>query len=409
MSALDCRSVTLGPADPGGSRHRGRRCAVALSDERVVVGAADGSLRGLDRETLTEVWRRGGGGGNVVSATTLVDGIAVGERGPRGAVHTYDRAGDLRWRYDTAEDVGDPQKDTRFFLPFVVDAVQDGERVYAAARRYERRGDRPEGERRHFESVVYALAGDGTVDWRYRTDASPIGLAVRGDRLAVAYNRCTGSHQQGLVVLDTDGEERWTWDPGTDGQRRVGDVSLLEDGAVVTCHGDYCGYALGEGGRVRWRAALATPRELDGERVYAYPNHVHATAEGALFVTGNTYPEEGRETAVLHPEEHTAFGYGPDGERRWTAPVGGFASGIDAEGGVVAVPCAQNFRRRDTGSHACRLFDVRDGHRETVDAAGVVTAAAIDERTVAAVEEPVVYHDEGTEHGSHRLHVVGRS
>ncbi len=414
-TTLDRRSTDLGAVDPGGSRHRGRRSAVGLTDGYVVAGTAHGAVRAFDRETLTEAWQTEGTDGSVVNVTTLPDGVAVGERGPAGAVRVYNADGTSRWRYEAAADVGEPQRDTRFFLPFVVDIVADGDRVagadrlYAATRRYERRGDRPEGERRHFESVVYAFEDDGKIAWRYRTDASPISLDVRDDRVAVAFNRCTGNHQQGLVVLDAaDGTERLTWDPGVDGQRRVGDVSLLAEGAVVTSHGDYRGYALDREGSVRWRVDLATPREVDGETVYAYPNHVFATESGVLFLTGNTYPEEGRETEVNHPEDHTAFGYTPGGDRRWTAPVGGFANEIAGEDGVVATPCAQNFRRREADAHGCRLFDVREGPLETIETEGIATAAAVDGEAVATVEEPVVYHDEGVEHGAYRLHAVGR-
>ena len=408
-STLEREAVDLGTVDPGGSRHRGRRSAVTLTAEAIVVGTAEGTVRAFDRETVEESWDHGDSDGCVVSTAPLPEGVVVGDRGPSGTVRVFDDEGELRWRYDTARDVGDPQKDTRFFLPFVVDAVAGEDRLYVASRRYERRGDRPEGEQRQFRSVVYAFERDGCLAWRYETDASPISLDVGEDRLAVAYNRCTGEHQSGLVVLDTgDGTERWTWDPGNDEQRRVGDVSLRPGGAVVTSHGDYRGYALDSTGAVRWTADLATPTDIEGETVYAYPNHVHAAVDGVLFVTGNTYPEDGRETEVLHPDEHRAVAYSLDGDRRWDASVGGFATGIDADGSTIAVPGAQNFRRRDSDTHGCRLFDLQDGHLQTARTDGVVTAAAVDDRTVAAVEEPVVYHDEGTQRGRYALHVVPR-
>ncbi len=398
-------TASLGSLDPTGSRHRGRRSAVALTDDDAVVGTASGDVVAFDRTSGREQWRAAGPDeGSVVSAARFNGGVVVGERGPAGSVRAYAADGTERWRVETADDVGDPQKDTRFFLPFVVDIAAADGRCYVAARRYERRGDRPEGERRHFESVIYAFEGDGTEPWRYATDASPISLAADGERVAVAYNRCPGEYQHGLAVLDAaDGTENLRWDPGTDGQRRVGDVALLDDGLVLSSHGDYRGYRLDSDGSVRWRVDLARPVERGDDIVYAYPNHVHATASGVVFVTGNTYPEEGRETDQRHPNEHTAIGYTPAGEQRWEASVKGFASGLGTAGDTVAVPCAQNFRRRDPDTHACRVLDVHEGLRETLDAEGVVTAAAIDGETVAAVEEPVVYHDDGEKRGAYRL------
>jgi hypothetical protein len=327
---------------------------------------------------------------------------AVPERGPAGEVRLHGSDGRVRWRYRTADDVGEATKDTRFFLPFVADLAADGEAVYAAARRYERGRDGS----RTFESVVYAFEAGGGVRWRYRTDASPISLDVSDGRVAVGYNRCPGDHQRGLVVLDAGtGEERGSWDPGNDGQRRVGDVSLLDDGLVVTSHGDYRGYRLDADCEPAWAADLATETRVGEETLYAYPNHVHATDAGVCFVTGNTYPEEGRETESRHPDEHTAFGYAPDGKRRWTAPVSGFASGIGTDGDRVAVPVAQNFRERDAAVHGCRIVDVREGEQSGFGTAGVATAAALAGGTLAVVEEPVVYHDEGERRGAYRLHL----
>lgn len=405
--ARERRVASLGSVDPAGSRHQGRRSAVALTDRDAIVGTADGTVVAFDRDSLTERWRAPGDEtASVVSLDRLDDLVLVGERGPRGTVRAYDETGTERWRYETATDVGTQQQDTRFFRPFVVDVASDGDRWYAAARRYERRPDAE--QTRQFESVVYAFERDGTEAWRYRTDASPISLATDGERIAVAYNRCPGTHQRGLVVLDSDGREAWSWDPGTDGQRRVGDVSLLDGDVVLTCHGDYHGYRLSAGGAVEWSAPLATPQTIDDETVYAYPNHVHATERGVVFVTGNTYPEEGREATALHPDEHTAFGYGTDGSRRFRADVEGFASELAADGDRVAVPCAQNFRRRDPDAHGCRCLDVADGHLATVGVDGVATAAAVDD-AVAVVEEPVVYHDDGEERGRYRLHVASLS
>ncbi|WP_226009980.1 PQQ-binding-like beta-propeller repeat protein [Halomicrobium salinisoli] len=407
MSSQYASSASLGEAPPARSRHQGRRSAVVATDEWVVAGLADGGVVGFDHD-LTRRWRWKVSTGpdeadpSVVAAAPLGDTVVAGERSARGEIRCHDAAtGEVRWRLRAADDVGGPQKDTRFFLPFVASLASDGDRCYAAARRYERTN----GGDRHFESAVYAIESDGSIAWTYETDASPISVDVRGDRVGVTYNRCPGEHQHGLVVLDAaDGSPRWMWDPGTEGQRRAGDVSLLDEGAVVASHGDYCGYRLGSGGAERWRLPLATPADVDGETVYAYPNHVHATGEGAVFVTGNTYPEEGRETEARHPDEHTAVGVSLDGEQRWSASVGGFASGVGAAGSLVAVPGAQHFRDRDADAHALRLFDVERGQVAVHDIDGVAAAAAVAGDAAVAVEEPVVYHDEGTERGAYRLH-----
>jgi outer membrane protein assembly factor BamB len=333
---------------------------------------------------------------------TVEDCLVVGERGPAGLIRAYDlETGTPRWQYRTADDLGDPQKETRFFLPFVVDIEAGGERFYVAARRYER----TDGNR-SFESVVYAFDPDGEIVWRYVTDASPISLDVQDSRVAVAYNHCPGEHQQGLVVLDSaTGAEQFCWDPGTDGQRRVGDVSLLDDGAVVSSHGDHRGYRLDSDGTVDWRVDLATPEEIGGETLYAYPNHVAASEDAVVFVTGNTYAVESRETDSLHPDEHTVFGYDLNGDRQWTDRIGGFAGGIERDGNRLAIPSAQHFRQRDPDLHGFSVFDIGDGERMMSDTDGVVTATALDGETVVAIEEPVSYHDDEQTRGTYRLHV----
>jgi hypothetical protein len=357
---------------------------VTLTDDLVIVGTADAT----------------GESTAVVSAEPFGDAVVVGERGPEGAVRCHDRAtGDCRWRYATAADVGDPQKSSRLQYPFVVDAESADGRLYVAARRYER-----DDEGRSFASVVYAFDRAGEVLWTAETDASAIGLAADGRRVAVAYNRCPGAHQHGLVVHDADtGTVDYDWDPGTDGGRRVGDVALVDDGVVVASHGDYRGYRLERSGAERWRVDLGTPTTVGDETLYAYPNHVHATADGVVFVTGNTYATDGRETAGLHPREHTAFGIAPDGDAVWTADVGGFAGELGVDGNRVVVPGAQHFRTRDAEVHGYRLLDVAGGPERSRETEGVVTAAALDGDAVVAVEEPVVYHDEGIERGAYRL------
>lgn len=411
------RGVSLGEIDPAGSRQRGRRSSVTLVGGTSVAGTHDGRLIAYEGEARKPVWE----GEADESVVTLAGGdraglVVAGTRGSDGWVRALDaETGEERWSYRAADDVGEAQKETRFFLPFVVDAqiaAVDGEaRVFVAARRYERRQpeDGTDGEaERHFESVVYAFEPDGTVAWRYEADASAISLDSDGERVAVGYNRCPGGHQCGLVVLDAiDGALRATWDPGTDGQRRVGDVSLVDDGVAVASHADYRGYLLDRDGAVRWRVGLGTTTSVDGERLYCYPNHVHATDEGVLFVTGNTYPEDGREADGRHPSEHTVTSFGLDGARHWSSFVGGWVTGTGTDGSRVATPIAQHFRDRDPAVHGLRVFDVSDGEVARVGTEGIVTAGAIGQGRAVGVEEPVVYHDEGSEHGAYRLHRIG--
>ena len=61
------------------------------------------------------------------------------------------------------------------------------------------------------------------------------------------------------------------------------------------------------------------------------------------------------------------------------------------------------FRSREADGHGLQVFDVATGEESTLDADGVITAAAIDSETVVAVEEPVAYHDESERRGTYRL------
>jgi outer membrane protein assembly factor BamB len=389
--------LPLGDIDPVGSRQAGRRSGLTLTDKGPIVGLADGPLRAFD-VTGAERWSVDGAG----SAITLVpfaDGVLVGERSKRGGVRFLDlEDGTERWRHNTADIVGTPTKETRFFLPMVVDSVVDGETAYVAARRYERRSGK-----RHFESAVYALRPDGTVRWRYVADASPIALTTVDGGVAVAYNRCPGDHDDGIVVLDATGVERWRWDPDGSGDRRVGDVIATDDGLFLTSHADYRGYRLVDGD-VEWSVDLGR-QQPDGDEVYTYPNHVHASDAGVVFLTGNSFPEDGRETDERHPNEQSAFGYSLSGTQRWRESVGGFIHEIAVDGDRLLVPVAQHFRERDPSVHGWQLFDVAEGAIAADDAAGVVTAAAISGERHALVEEPVRYHDDGSVRGRYVLTV----
>jgi len=378
--------VDLGDVDPCGSRQAGRRSGLTLAADGPVAGLADGSVRAFD-DGGTERWRLDGEG----SAITLVpfgDGVLVGERSERGAIRLL-AGGTERWRHDAADALGGPTKETRFFLPMVVNAAvsPEGDVAYVAARRYER----SDGERA-FKSSVYAITPDGDIRWRYDADASPIALEPVADDVAVAYNRCPGDHDDGLVVLGADGDERWTWDPDRDATRRVGDVAATDGRLVVTCHADYRGYCL-ESGDIKWRVDLGTPQP-DGDEVYTYPNHVVGHDAGVVFVTGNSFPEEGRETNERHPNEQSAFGYTPEGDSRWRASVGGFCHQLAVDGDRLLAPVAQHFRDRDPSVHGGRLFDVAAGRVESGRTDGVCTAAALDGDRRALVEEPVEYHDD---------------
>ena len=394
-SAGTTSRVALGDLDPCGSRQAGRRSGVTLTEGGPVVGLASGGVRAFDGDGRSR-WRVDGEG-SAITLAPFGSGILVGERSARGGIR-YLVDGTERWRHDAAEDIGKPTKETRFFRPMVVDSVVSAGTAYVAARRYERR----DGGRR-FESSVYAFGSDGTVRWRYDADASPISLAASGGGVAVAYNRCPGGHDDGLVVLDADGEERWTWDPDREATRRVGDVASpgKREGFVATSHADYRGYRITAGG-VEWSVDLGRPRST-GDGVYTYPNHVHASDAGGVFLTGNSFPKEGRETDERHPNEQTAFGYTPDGETRWRADVGGFSHGIATDGDRVLAPVAQHFRERDPSVHGWRLFDVVEGLLGTKRTEGVLTAAALDGDRRALVEEPVEYHDEGTFRGGYAL------
>ncbi|RQH02019.1 transcriptional regulator [Natrarchaeobius oligotrophus] len=379
------------------------RSSVHIDGDHLVAGRWDGTIVAVDRESLDRRWDVDHPG-RPARMDSLEDLLVVASRGERGAIVAYDpESSETRWSYDTASDVGSPASDRLFALPYVVALETDDDRgvLYAAARRYER----VDGSRR-WRSTIYAITADGSVRWRYETDASPIALALDadGERLAVGYNRCPGDHDVGLVVLDAaSGHPRWNWDPGTAGDRRVGDVSFGGDHLAVSSHGDKRGYLLGPTGEERWRVDLATETEIDGETLYAYPTHVHARTDRVAFVTGNTYATDRRETEHRHPNEHRLATFDSDGAMRWEASLGGFAHELASTDERLVVPSAQNFRVRDPDTHAVRRFGLSNGEetRERFD--GVATAVAASDATIAAIEEPVVYHDDGRVCGAYAL------
>ncbi|QSW98132.1 PQQ-binding-like beta-propeller repeat protein [Haloterrigena alkaliphila] len=421
---LEFRSVPLGDIETARSRHMWTRSAVHVADggDLVVTGEWDGTVTARESDSLEARWTTdhpdhavgittlegsGAESSNADSDGDTAETVVVAGRGETGTVAAYDAAtGDQRWRYDTVDDLGEAVKDTVFYLPYVVslETGSDGDTLYAAARRYER-----DGEVRRWHSTVYAFDADGTVRWRYETDASPIAidLDADGERLAVGYNRCMGDHDTGLVVLEAEtGDLEWTWDPGTEGDRRVGDVSFDGETLAVSSHGDKRGYLLGPGGTERWRVDLAVETEMDGETLYAYPNHVSAADGRVTFVTGNTYAEESRETEGRHPNEHRIATFDADGEVAWDAQVRGFVHGLATGGETIAAPCAQNFRVRDPETHAVRWFERESGPQGLERLEGIATAAAADDGTLAAIEEPVEYHDDGETRGEYALHVA---
>lgn len=425
----DTDTISLGSIESAGSRHMWRRSSVLVDDLEsehdggidtlVIVGRWDGTVTAFDGHSLERVWERihpepagalvAVGGCDCEIPRTIV----VGGRGQHGTISAYDReTGQERWSYRTSTDVGESTSDQLFSLPYVVALETDGASgtCYAAVRRSER-----DAGGRQWHSVVYAFDADGAVRWRYETDASPIALShavgdeTTPDRLAIAYNRCPGDHDHGLVVLESaSGTPIWTWDPGTEGDRRVGDVSLDGSRVALASHGDKRGYLLGPGGKEQWRVDLATELEADGETLYAYPTHAHLGEGTVAFVTGNTYALERRETTTRHPNEHRLLALDREGKRRWDVDLGGFAHELESSGSLLLTPCAQNFRVRDAETHALRWVDRSSGACELDRFDGIATAAggSHDGKLLAAIEEPVTYHDEGERRGSYSLHVV---
>ncbi len=400
--------VSLGDLGPAASRHNWRRSAVAVDGGTVFAGLADGRAIAYDLENgeAKERWSLKGDDERSVVSMDVADSLLVtGERGPEGRVRVRSAdSGDLLWEHASAEDVGSPADGTVFAQPFVVDVQVVGGTVVAAARRYERDGDL-----REWSSVVYGFDLAGDLEWAYDAQASPIAVDGDDERVAVAYNRCPDNHDHdhGLVVLDREtGEEVANWDPGTPGERRVGDVALTEAGIAVASHGDKHGYLLDcDCGEIR-RVDLASERDLEGETVYAYPNHVVAADGRAVFVTGNTFAEECRDPDGRHPNEHTAVGVDLEGgDLEWSHDVRGFARCVSASGGLVAVPSAQNFRERDAETHAVHLLEAESGPLESRPIEGISSAGDLAGDRLAVIEEPVEYHDEGVTRGEYRLHV----
>ena len=399
----------LAGLDPAQSRHNWTRTGVTVADGTALVGGPNGRVTALDRGAETEKrWVSTADSGYVVSVAATDTRVVLGSRGTDAAVSVRSLgSGECRWRHPAAQEVGAAADDSIFAHPHVVDVgVTSGgsggdDVTVAAIRRYERTGDH-----RSWSSAVLGVDPDGHIRWRYRAPASPVTLDTHAGRVAVAYNRRPAGGD-GLVVLDAaTGDELISWDPPGPGERRVGDVAFAgASGAIaVASHADKRGYLLDPNGAERWRVDLGTPRETDGETVYTYPTHVCVAGDTPVFVTGNTFAESTRDPDARHPGEHTVTAVA-GGEVAWSHGIGGFARDISVSGSQVAVPSAQHFRRRDADTHAVHIFDTDRGHLGDQSVPGIAAAAAIADGTLGVIEEPVEYHDEGVERGTHRLHI----
>lgn len=403
----------LGGLDPARSRHNWTRTAAAVAGGTILAGGPGGRVTAFDADSgpdsaLEERWTAGVGSGYAVSLAATDGRVVVGTRGPDAGVTVRSLpTGETRWAHPATDEVGAAAGDSLFEQPHVVDvAVASGasDTVVAAIGRYERTGGEPVRS-----SAVLGFAPDGTVRWRHTAAASPAAVDTHDGRVAVAYNRRSGG--DGLVVLDAaTGDGLASWDPDAPGDRRVGDAAFVGDAVATASHADKRGYLLDPDGSERWQVDLGTPRSVDGETVYTYPTHVVDAGGAAVFVTGNTFAESTRDPDARHPEEHTVTAV-DDGEVAWTHGVSGFARGVSAAGPLIAVPSAQHFRRRDADTHAVHVFDAERGHLAERSIPGIAAAVAVEEGILAAVEEPVAYHDEGIERGAHRLHTwrVGAS
>lgn len=398
------RSLPLEDVEPRGTRQQWRRSAVLLDGDRAVVGTPGGQVRAFDLGSTDESPAFDVAvGDRTVTLARAGEDLVAGTRGQDGWLRGLDPdTGAIRWSVRTADDVGEPARESMFAQPFVVSVATAEGVAYAAARRYERAPGGAGGDRR-FESVVYAV-GDGRVRWRYRTDASAIGLESDGDRVTVAFNRCPGDHDRGVVVLDAaTGRERWSWDPDAGGERRVGDVALTDEGVAAASHADYRGYLLADG-EERWRVDLGRPERRGEQTVYAYPTHAAALEDGLAFVTGNTFPEEGRETDRRHGNEHS-LAVVDGGSVRRRVPVGGWVSELAGGPERLVVPRGQHFRDRDPSVHGVGVLGPA-GSTPVLDARGPVVAVDADGERIAAVEEPVAFHDGDQVRGRHRLVVA---
>ena len=397
----------LGGLDPARSRHNWARSAVSVADGTVLVGGPDGRVTAFDPggSDPDPRWTAEPASGYAVSLAVTDDRLAVGTRGAGAGVSALSSTtGERRWTHTAADEVGTASDDSLLAQPYVVDVGVAGgtdggdATVVAAIRRYERTG----GER-SWSSAVLGFDPDGGVRWRHRAAASPVALDIAAGRVAVAYNRRPDGGN-GLVVLDAGtGDRRLSWDPDGSGTRRVGDVALAGSNVAVASHADKRGYLLDADGTQRWRVDLGRPQSVGGETVYTYPTHVCVADGRVAFVTGNTFATGTRDPDASHPDEHTVTAV-HGGDVAWTHAVGGFVRDVSTAGPRIVVPSAQHFRRRDADTHAVHLLDARRGHLAARSVPGIAAAGALGDGRLAAVEEPVAYHDEGVTRGRHRLH-----
>lgn len=387
-----------------------------------LVGTEQGNVLAVDMKGRI-IWKRNFGIGKITALAFSRDGqrIYVGEQSPTGQVYALSADnGDVLWRFSSADGVGsEPSLRSNPTVTRIVVDTQD--RVYLSAYRFQMNGK----AKKDYFSKLYALDKQANVLWQYPPNkvmdswVNWFDLADSYDTLA--FSTCNYDLQddmqylQNLYFLDTTTQtikrEEYI-QPLQPFKRTVmrSSPNYSADGKYLTgIASDGRGFLFDTQGNLIWQAAVASPRNLNGDWLNAIGRESMIVGQNVVFTTLNTFNRNNWQlsTPVEHPGDNSIFVFDLQGNFQHKYKAAGNIEDINSTEQLLAAAIGRNVRLQTYQGHGAMLINLGERTEpQLYPTPGPLQSVAIsaNRKFLAGIETPA-QTESGKIIGEYRLHI----